>query len=147
MLAYFVNYGCSLHIAATSSTQWRIPFALQMLPGALLLIGIVFQNESPRWLVEKNNIPKARRALARVRARSIDDPLVEQELLEIVRDFNGHEKMSLHAQLRVTFSDRKIFYRFALAIVIMFFQQACGTNSINCKYRLPPSPPCLALIY
>lgn len=104
---------------------------MQMLPGLCLLIGIVFQNESPRWLVEKNRIEDARKALARVRSRAIDDPLVTQELDEIVEDFNGHEKMPLAAQAKVVFTNRKVFYTFAMAVVLMFWQQWTGTNSIN----------------
>lgn len=131
MISYFVNYGVNKSVPSTSAAQWRIPFALQMLPGVLLLIGIMFQNESPRWLVEKNKIDQARRALAHVRAREIDDPAVSQELEEIVTDFNGHEKMPLLAQLKVTFSNGKAFYTFAMAVMLMFFQQWTGTNSIN----------------
>lgn len=61
-LSFFVNYGASLHISSTNAAQWRVPFALQMLPGAFLLIGILFMIESPRWLVEKGRIEDARRA-------------------------------------------------------------------------------------
>lgn len=131
MLSYFVNYGVSKHMSPTSAAQWRVPFALQMLPGLLLLAGIVFQNESPRWLVEKNRHEDARKALARVRDKPADDPTVELELAEIIEDFHGHEKMPLVGQLKVVASDRKIFYRFAMAIALMFWQQWTGTNSIN----------------
>ena len=131
MLAYFVNYGCNLHISSASAAQWRIPFALQMIPGLLLLIGISFQNESPRWLVEKNKLDKAKRALARVRARSIDDPAVNLEFSEIVEDFNGHEKMPLMAQVKSTFADRKTFYKFTMAITLMLFQQFTGKTFVG----------------
>lgn len=85
-----------------------------MLPGALLLIGIIFQNESPRWLVEKNRIEDARKALATVRALPFNSDLVERELEDIIDDFNGHEKMPLMTQIRVTCSDAKTFYVFAM---------------------------------
>ena len=84
MLSYFVNFGVNKSVPDTSSNQWRIPFALQMLPGALLLAGIIFQNESPRWLVEKNKIEKARSALAQVRALPISHPAIATELDEII---------------------------------------------------------------
>lgn len=131
MLSYFVNYGVSRSISSSSAAQWRIPFALQMLPGALLLAGIVFQNESPRWLVEKDRHDEAGQALAQVRGLTADDPLVTHELSEIVSDFYGHEKMPLVGQLRAVCSDRKIFYRFSMAIILMAWQQWTGTNSIN----------------
>ncbi|EME45011.1 hypothetical protein DOTSEDRAFT_70907 [Dothistroma septosporum NZE10] len=131
MLSFFVNYGVNRSIPATSSTQWRVPFALQMVPGALLMAGIFFQNESPRWLVEKNKIEAARRALAQVRAKDLNDPDVTRELDEIIEDFNGQEKLPLAAQLRATFNNSKAFYTFGMAVTLMFWQQWTGTNSIN----------------
>lgn len=100
-----------------------------MLPGVLLFIGMVFQNESPRWLVEKNRIEDARSALSTVRSLPIDSAEVTRELDEIVEDFQGHEKMPLLHQIKATYSDSKIFYRFAMAVTLMFWQQWTGTVS------------------
>lgn len=145
MLSYFVNYGVNQSIPSTSATQWRIPFALQMLPGALLLSGIFFQSESPRWLVEKNRISDARKSLAHIRSRPQDDPEVDSELEAIVEDFNGHEKMPLLAQIRATCKDGKVFYTFSMGVVLMFWQQWTGTNSIN-YCELLSSPPDLTYL-
>jgi len=58
-LSFFVNYGISLDIPSpTDATKWRVPFALQMLPGAFLLVGMLFMNESPRWLVRRTSSAK-----------------------------------------------------------------------------------------
>ncbi|KAH8780896.1 general substrate transporter [Diaporthe sp. PMI_573] len=131
MLSYFVNYGISRHItSSTDSTKWRVPFALQILPGTLLLL-ILFENESPRWLVEKFRIDEARKALSRVRARPVDDPAIREELQEIIADFEGKEKLSLTQQLRLAFSSKQMLYQSSLAVILMFWQQWTGTNSIN----------------
>jgi MFS transporter, SP family, sugar:H+ symporter len=122
-LSFFVNYGMNIQIKTLSSAKWRVPFALQMLPGALLLAGIVFQNESPRWLVEKNRLQEARQALARVRGRNVDDHEVVQELDEIMTDFEGHEKLPLKAQLKAAVSTKSLFYRTSFAVILMFWQQ------------------------
>lgn len=131
MLSFFINYGISQQIKTLSAAKWRIPFALQMLPGILLLAGIFFQNESPRWLVEKNRLKDAGRALARVRAKPVDDPAVLQELDEIVADFRGHEKLPLKAQLKAVCESKRVFYQASFAVILMFWQQWTGTNSIN----------------
>lgn len=131
MLSYFVNYGISLQITSpTNSAKWRIPFALQALPGLFLLL-VFFENESPRWLVEKNRFQEAKHALARVRARSPDDPVLREELENIVVDFKGKERLSLLQQLRAACSSKAMFYQSSMAIIIMFWQQWTGTNSIN----------------
>ena len=102
-----------------------------MLPGALLLVGIIFQNESPRWLVEKNRIKDAAKALAHVRGKPVEDPEVIQELDEIIADFNGHEKLPLVAQLKAACSGKRMLYRSSFVVILMFWQQWTGTNSIN----------------
>lgn len=130
-ISFFVNYGISIDITSLSSAKWRIPFALQMLPGVLLLAGIFFQNESPRWLVEKNRLTEAAQALATVRSKAVDDPSVIQELDEIVMDFQGHEKLPLVAQLKAACSSKRMFYQSSFAVILMFWQQWTGTNSIN----------------
>jgi len=123
-LAFFVNYGINLDIADPySEAKWRIPFALQILPGACLLLGIMFMNESPRWLVEKNRITDAAKALSQVRGKPADDPDVVQELDEIIADFNGHEKMPLVAQIKAAGSSKKMFYRTSFGVILMFWQQ------------------------
>lgn len=131
MLSYFVNYGVSRSISSDNPAQWRIPFALQCIPGVLLLVGMMFQNESPRWLVEKDCHDEARLALSRVRGSTVDDPVVVKELREIIADSQSHEKVPLLGQLRVVCSDKPNFYRFSMAIILMAFQQWTGTNSIN----------------
>jgi hypothetical protein len=82
-------------------------------------------------LVEKNKLADARKALATVRAKDESDPDVSRELEDIVDDFMGHEKMPLTAQIKATCSDGKTFYAFSMAVILMFWQQWTGTNSIN----------------
>ena len=40
MLSYFVNFGINDRYSRYESAKWRIPFAMQMLPGILLLVGV-----------------------------------------------------------------------------------------------------------
>lgn len=128
MLSYFVNYGIEINMAGENPAKWRIPFALQMLPGAILLAGIVTQNESPRWLVEKNRHADAQHALSHVRGRPQDDPEVLRELQEIIEDFQGREKLPLFTQIKGAFENKRIFYQTSFGIVLMFWQQWTGTN-------------------
>lgn len=99
-----------------------------MLPGAILLVGIIFQNESPRWLVEKNRIEDARQALAKVRGKSVEDESVLRELDEIIEDFHGRERLPLLAQVKATCENKRVFYQCSMAIILMFWQQWTGTK-------------------
>lgn len=131
MLAYFINYGMNKNIAGNNPLKWRVPFALQMLPGVFLGLGLFFQNESPRWLVEKDQHEKALHALSRVRRRSPTDPLIQREYNEIIADFHGKEKLTLIRQMKLTVSNKSSFYAVSLSAILMFWQQWTGTNSIN----------------
>ncbi|KAK5124608.1 hypothetical protein LTR85_001321 [Meristemomyces frigidus] len=127
--AYWLDYGVSLHIP-TSTKQWRVPVAIQMIPGGLMLIGLFFLKESPRWLTKKGKHHEAAAALAHVRCETIDHPDVIQELAEI----RASIEEELNATEGVTWKEclqpgmRK---RFGLAFCIMFWQQFSGTNSIG----------------
>ena len=51
LIQYFIQFGCS-DINGTAS--FRIPWGLQMIPAALLSVGMLFFPESPRWLVDND---------------------------------------------------------------------------------------------
>ncbi|KAH6847211.1 general substrate transporter [Chaetomium sp. MPI-CAGE-AT-0009] len=79
LVAQWLGYGCSF---VTSSFSWRFPLAFQNVPSVILLVGIFFLNESPRWLMEKDRHEDARAVLDRLRSGQ-DRDLVELELQEI----------------------------------------------------------------
>ncbi|KAL2134793.1 hypothetical protein VTI74DRAFT_10777 [Chaetomium olivicolor] len=60
----------------------RFPLAFQTLSSLILLIGIFFLNESPRWLMEKDKHEDARAVLNSLRSGQ-DQELIELELQEI----------------------------------------------------------------
>ncbi|ESZ94407.1 hypothetical protein SBOR_5200 [Sclerotinia borealis F-4128] len=131
MLAYFINYGIEKDMVGNNPLKWRIPFALQMLPGLFLGLGLFFQNESPRWLIEKDRHEEALLALSHVRRRSPTDPLIQREYHEIIADFHGKEKLTLLRQMKLTVSNKASLYAVSMAATLQFWQQWTGTNSIN----------------
>ena len=48
---YFIEFGCSY---LNGNASFRIPWGLQMIPAALLSVGMLFFPESPRWLVDND---------------------------------------------------------------------------------------------
>jgi sugar porter (SP) family MFS transporter len=127
--AYWLDYGVSLHIPEGTS-QWRIPVAIQLVPGGLMFIGLFFLKESPRWLMKKGRSEEALNSLAYIRNDSETSEEVVKEFAEItaaIQEENvATEGMTWKECLKPT--NR---YRFFLAFVLMFWQQFSGTNSIG----------------
>lgn len=127
--AYWLDYGVSLHIPQ-STKQWRVPVAIQLIPGGLMLVGLCFLKESPRWLMKKQRADEALRSLAYIRNEPADSDEVQKELSEIRAAIE--EEVALTEG--VTWKEclkKGNRYRFFLAFCIMFWQQFSGTNSIG----------------
>lgn len=128
-VAYWLNYGVALHIEP-SSRQWRIPVAIQLVPGGFLLIGLFFLKESPRWLMKQGRHEQALSCLAYMRNSDVNDPAVLHEIAEIRASIE--EELALTEGITwkecIAKGNRG---RFVRGFLIMFWQQFSGTNSIG----------------
>ncbi|KAK1993854.1 sugar transporter [Colletotrichum falcatum] len=81
ILAAWVAFG-SFRIH--DSWAWRTPTMIQALPSAMVLCGLLFLPESPRWLCSKGKEQAALEVLARYHgAGNADDAVVQHEYAEI----------------------------------------------------------------
>ncbi len=113
--AYIVDWGL-----APLPDNWRWMFALAVVPGAALAIGMYFMPFSPRWLVEKGREDDAREVLQRYR---FDDDDVDAEIREI-KDVT-REEFSLAQLLRANV--RRVL---VVGIGLAVFQQIVGINTV-----------------
>jgi sugar porter (SP) family MFS transporter len=123
------------HMAGSAS--WRIPLALQFLPGISLCLGCFVLPPSPRLLVLHDRIDDARKTLAKLRLRTPDeaqeDPLIQLELLEMqinVALVRRKSKDGLSRDTWTTLFGREYVRRTLIGIMIMFFQQWSGINAL-----------------
>ena len=72
----------------TQPLTHRFMLGLAGLPSLIMFFGFLFMPESPRWLVFRGKIEKARRVLGKVRQHHE----VEEELKTIIRDREDHKK-------------------------------------------------------
>jgi MFS family permease len=61
VIAFWTTYGA---MTIPSEWSWRLPFILQILPGLVLGVGIIFLPFSPRWLCSKDRDDEALVALS-----------------------------------------------------------------------------------
>lgn len=79
---FWINYGVNQNLASTPA-QWRIPFAIQLVPGGLLILFMSLMIESPRWLVKRGKVEQARSSLCWLRNLSHDHEYVLLEMSEM----------------------------------------------------------------
>lgn len=70
VIGFWINYGVSnsKSIKATSVLSWRLPMAVQLIPGGIFLIGCFIIKESPAWLYRKGRSEQALRNLSYLRS-------------------------------------------------------------------------------
>lgn len=114
LLSYMVDN----HFAA--SGNWQAMFAFGLLPGAVLMMGMMFMPYSPRWLVLKRHADRATKVLRRV--HGTDD--VEEEIAQIEKEIKV-ETRGLRALLAPF-----VRYPLIIGIGLAIFQQVTGVNTI-----------------
>jgi MFS family permease len=133
MLAFWINYGSLLHI--TGPAMYLVPLAMQGLPAVLLLIGMSFCNESPRWLARQDRWEEARATLCKVRNLPAEHPYLEEEFQAIATQLEQERALvggsgfwDLMKEMWLIPGNRK---RAIISIILMICQQMTGTNAIN----------------
>lgn len=134
IVGFFINYGV-IQTLAPSVMQWRIPFAVQLIPGGLFMIGCFFLVESPRWLLMRSRTEEARQKLSYIRHLPTDDPYFVEEFnmmrtsIEEINASVGGD--SYWAPFRRTFTNKKIVLRLLFGSSLFAWQNATGINAIN----------------
>lgn len=114
VMAYFVD------LMLTPSRNWRGMFAVVLVPAVILLIGMLFLPESPRWLVANRNKQRARDILLRMR-RSAEQADNDIRMIEV----SLHETQGSWKELFA----RDFWLPTFAAIAIAILNQLTGINS------------------
>ena len=113
LVSYLIDYGLS------GTGNWRLMFGLAAIPAGLLFIGMLFQHESPHWLIRQDRIDEARGVLKRVR----DSDDIEDEIND-VREVSRNQ-----AGLRELLSP-KVRPLLFVGVMLAIFQQITGINTV-----------------
>lgn len=65
------------------SGSYRIPIAVQLAWSLVLFGGMLVLPETPRYLIKKDKLEQAAKALGKIRRLPVDDPALRTELAEI----------------------------------------------------------------
>ncbi|KAF2768501.1 putative MFS monosaccharide transporter [Teratosphaeria nubilosa] len=143
VIAFWITYG-TRYIA--SEWAWRLPFLLQMLPGFVLAVGILFLPFSPRWLASKGRDEESLQALCRLRGQPSTDSRVQLEWFDIRAEVALHQELtaerhphlqdgSVSSRIRLELASwtdcfTKAWRRTHVGMVLSFFQQFVGINAL-----------------
>lgn len=127
--AYWLGYGVSLHMPANTK-QWRVPVAIQLIPGGLMFIGLFFLKESSRWLMKQGRREEAIHSLAYIRNAPENSEEVQKEIAEIYAAIEEETALTEGVTWKECLQ-KSNRYRFFVAFCMMFCQQFSGTNSIG----------------
>jgi SP family sugar:H+ symporter-like MFS transporter len=67
----------------TDTSSYRIPIAVQFAWAIILIAGMLVLPDTPRYMIKRNNLAGATKALAKIRRLEETDPAVVEELAEI----------------------------------------------------------------
>jgi sugar porter (SP) family MFS transporter len=113
LASYLVDYGLS------GTANWRLMFGLAAIPAVLLFTGMLFQQESPHWLIRQDRIDEARAVLKRVR----DSDDIEAEISDV------REVSRKQVGTRELLSP-KVRPLLMVGVLLAVFQQITGINTV-----------------
>lgn len=129
MLSYWIDI--AFFWLKTSSASWRVPICFQVILALIMIVGVYFLPESPRWLVRKG---KHSEALAVISA--LDDAPITNA--DVQRTYIGiHEAVAMEEQYAsrgfgelLTGGRSQNFRRASLGVLSQMFQQISGCNLV-----------------
>ncbi|PNS16184.1 hypothetical protein CAC42_1947 [Sphaceloma murrayae] len=132
MLGFWINYSSDRSISDNADAQWIMPLGLQLLPGVLLLVGMMFCPESPRWLAKKDRWEEAEKTLVYLRTLPSHDMYIQNELGQIRRQVEERNANKLSKkEMFKRLIQRGTRNRLAIGVTLMCAQNMTGVNIIT----------------
>lgn len=137
LIQFFIQYGAAQIGGGPNDPNqppaaFRIPWGVQIVPAAILLVGLFFFPYSPRWLASKDRWDEALRVLALLHGKGdTQHPKVLAEYREI-EDALRFEREETTSSFKALMQPR-IFRRVILGMSIqMWSQVCCSSRHIPC---------------
>ncbi|KAI1283853.1 high-affinity glucose transporter RGT2 [Xylaria sp. FL0933] len=132
---FAITIGLLLANVVNNSTQnrkdsgsYRIPVALQFAWAIILITGMLFLPETPRYLIKKGKHEQAARSLGKLRRLPADDPSIASELAEI--SANHEFELSIGQATYIDCFRGPMLKRQLTGMAVQALQQLTGINFI-----------------
>ncbi|CAE6456938.1 unnamed protein product [Rhizoctonia solani] len=138
MVSYWIDFG--FFFLKNSSAQWRAPVALQIVFALVMIVGVEFLPDSPRWLVNQGRHAEALAVISALEDKPHDHPDVQRTFLAIreaalaehtLSEKGKPQKSKFNLGELLHGGRQQNFRRATLGVVIQAFQQITGINLIT----------------
>ena len=133
LVSYWVDYAVVKMVPEGESRQWQVPIALQLVPGALMGLGVLTLPESVRWLLynsTSNNVNTglAWQSLTWIRASANQTTQTEFHTMQSTIAAERQTRASFQPSELLT--HRPNLHRLALGFGIFLAQQSTGATAM-----------------
>ena len=130
LVAYWIDYGSSY---GSADLSWRFPISFQIVFALIVVIGMIFLPESPRWLLTRERYKEGENVIAALRGLEVSDKetqLQKQIIIDSIRasGYAGRKGTPLKAVF--TGGKTQHFRRMMLGVSSQFMQQVGGCNAV-----------------
>ncbi|EJP63668.1 sugar transporter [Beauveria bassiana ARSEF 2860] len=129
MIAYWVDFGFYF---LQGSVRWRFPIAFQSFFTLIVMWGLMYLPESPRWLAMHGRMDEAAAVTGRLLGKPIDHEETRQEMQTII---DGIEAQGAQGKFNnkelLTGGASQNLRRTLIGVAAQFGQQICGINLIT----------------
>ncbi|KAK1923146.1 hypothetical protein DB88DRAFT_336144 [Papiliotrema laurentii] len=127
VIAYWIDFGLSY---IDSSVSWRFPMAFQIVFAIILLTGVSFLPESPRWLIKHGYDVEGLRVVSALEAKAVDDPHSITEKNKISDAIAAQAQAKASAKALLKGGKQQHFRRAIVGASTQLFQQIGGCNAV-----------------
>ncbi|GAB7348904.1 hypothetical protein MBLNU459_g7596t1 [Dothideomycetes sp. NU459] len=129
IVSTWIGYG-SGHAPDSNTVQWRFPLAFQALPSILLLVGLLWLPESPRYLIEKNQNQEGLRILKKLHFDGTNEDWIMKEYSEITTTIEAERAVTVPGWTTM-FKVPQWRKRLMHGTLVQVFTQLTGINVIG----------------
>lgn len=116
---------------AKGNASWRIPLGIQCVPAIVLIIGLYWLPESPRWLLQNGREAEAHAIVKQLhRDESGDSTFADREFNQMKQQIEYEREVTLRSWTQL-FTQPSIRRRLILGILLQVFLQTTGVNGIS----------------
>lgn len=129
LIMFFISFGCGYIGDRKSQMSFRTAWGIQMIPGAILFLGMLFLEESPRWLAQKGHWDECLRVIAQIQSKGDQDAEVVkiefEEIKEVILIQQNSQFRFWHL-----FRGKTNLRRTLVGMATQMWQQLTGMNII-----------------